>query len=584
MFAAVKTTVVEKNSPGNGVSAGIARSSRYIFPGLLLLTLLAYCSVFSAGYIWDDDAYVLNNQCLRSLDGLYRIWFEPGATPQYYPLVFTLFWVQFKLWGLAPFGYHLVNILLHGFNAILLYRVLQKLDIPSPIWIAAIFALHPVQVESVAWITELKNVLSTFFYLVSFLLYWQCREGAKAQSRLLYVASLLAFLLALFSKSVTGSLPAVILLLIWWKGEKIFWRDVARLIPYFALALILGWNTARLEVSHVLASGAEWDFTFIERVLIAGRAICFYAAKLLWPYPLIFNYARWQIDATAWWQYLFPLGVVMITVGLWALRNKTGRGVLAGWLFFMGTLFPALGFFNVYPMRYSFVADHFQYLASIGLITLLTAGFAQVLRRQRWGAVNAELPVFLPLLVLFGALTWQQGQVYHDRMSLFTDTIEKNPRSWLGYSNRGRDYALAGRDDLALADLEKSLAINPADADALQVRGVIALKNKDFARALQDMERSVALYPLRSDYLRNRCLAYRSAGRLDLAITDAARLIELAPDEADAYLLRASLLVMAGNRTAARSDLEAVIRLGQPLTAAEVEQLLGPDRNGGGVD
>lgn len=561
--------------------AGWNVPGRLLYAFFPLVLLMAYSSVFSAGYIWDDDAYVLANPSLRSLEGLYSIWFEPGATPQYYPLVFTLFWIQFKLWGLAPFGYHLVNILFHGFNAILLYRAVKKLDIPSPLWIAAIFALHPVQVESVAWITELKNVLSTFFYLLSFLLYWQFREGSKAQSRLLYAASLLAFLLALFSKSVTGSLPAVILLLIWWKEGKFLWRDVARLVPFFAMALLLGWNTARLEVSHVLASGAEWDFTFIERVLIAGRAICFYAGKLLWPYPLIFNYERWQIDATVWWQYLFPLAVVAVAAALWLMRKKIGRGALAGYLFFIGTLFPALGFFNLYPMRYSFVADHFQYVASIGFITLMVAGLGGLMGRSLRFPLHAGVFVFCPLLLVLGVVTWQQGKIYHDRMTLFTDTIDKNPRSWLSYSNRGRDYALAGREDLALADLAKSLAINPNDADALQVRGAIALKNREFDRAIADMDRSVALAPARADYLLNRSIANRNAGRMVQALADATKVIELAPYDSDAYLYRAGLHAMMHDFRSARLDLDHLARMGFHVSEEESSRIMNLGRGTG---
>ncbi len=547
-----------------------------LLAALLLLLITAYSSVFSAGFIWDDDSYVINNLTLRTVSGLYSIWFEPGTTPQYYPLVFTLFWLQFKLWGLAPLGYHLVNIFLHGANAILLYQALKKLDIPAPFWIAAIFALHPVQVESVAWITELKNVLSTFFCLGSLLFYWHSLEGlnSRRQSQLLYGFSLVTFMLALLSKSVTGSLPAVILLLLWWKEGRLLFRDVVRLIPFFGLALLLGWNTARLEVTHVLAAGPEWNLNFTERFLIAGRAVCFYAGKLLWPQPLIFNYERWQIDAALWWQYLFPLGVIAVAAALWLLKERIGRGALAGYLFFVGTLFPALGFFNVYPMRYSFVADHFQYMASVGLITLFVAGVARCLRPARCGSNKALLLVFTPLLVLLGVLTWQQGRVYHDRMTLFSTTIENNPQSWLSYSNRGRDYALSGRDDLALADIRKSLDINPADADALQIRGAIALKNMDFARAISDMTRSLELYPDRVDYRLNRSLAFRNAGRVSEAIDDATRVIALAPDDYQGYLHRAALYVMRQEYRLAEADLTTVAGLGYELSQTERSRIM----------
>lgn len=544
---------------------------------LFLLVVLAYSSVLSGGFIWDDDAYVTENVHLRTVDGLAAIWFEPGATPQYYPLVFTLFWLQFKLWGLAPLGYHLVNIFLHAANAVLFWRCLQKLALPSPFWIAALFALHPVHVESVAWITELKNVLSAFFVLLSFLLYWKfSSEPLSGRLRVVcYGLSLFCFLLALLSKSVTVTLPAVLLLFFWWKRGAFSLRDVARLLPFFGLALLLGWNTAKLEVTHVLATGAEWDFSFIDRLLIAGRAVWFYAGKLLWPHPLIFNYERWQIDASVWWQYLFPLGVIAVAVVLWVLRNRTGRGPLAGYLFFIGTLFPALGFFNVYPMRYSFVADHFQYLSSIGVIALLVSGIVWLIR-QKGCSGTTETALFVPLLLLLAGLTWQQGWIYRDRMTLFSDTIEKNPRSWLSYTNRGRDYALAGRDDLALADVEKSLVINPDDADALQIRGAIALKRRDFERAIADMSRSVQLYPDRVEYLRNRSLAYRNAGLLQEAIADAAHVIKLSPQDFEAYLYRASLYAAAGNLNEAGVDLEFLARIGFEITAVERKRILSP--------
>lgn len=559
------------------------RYALYLF--LLALILAAYSSVFTAGFIWDDDAYVLNNRLLRSIDGLYRMWFEPEATPQYYPLVFTLFWVQFHVWGLDPLGYHLVNILLHTANALLLCTCLRKLEISAPFVVACIFALHPVNVESVAWVTELKNILSMFFSLISFLLYWRFNETSPSDEALkrrsLYAGALLSFMLALFSKSVAGSLPAMILLLMWWKDGRFHRHDVVRLTPFFVLSLVLGLNTARLEVSHVLAYGPEWNFTFMERVLIAGRSVWFYTGKLLWPHPLVFNYERWQIDTAVWWQYLFPLGVLSVVAVLWFMRGKIGRGALAGYLFFIGTIFPALGFFNIYPMRYSFVADHFQYAASIGLMVLFVSGLTLSMGKIRRLPDITSAGVFSLIVVLLGLITWQQGKIYQDRMSLFTDTIEKNPRSWLSYSNRGRDYALSGREDLALLDIEKSLAINPDDADSLQVRGAIALKRRDFERALADMDRSIELYPFRFDYIRNRSLAHRNAGRMVEALADASRALELAPDDYQSYLIRAGLFAKMGKLSLAWRDLHEVVRLGYPLSDGEVKRIMDLDESTG---
>lgn len=533
---------------------------------LVLLSLLAYSSVFSAaGFIWDDDFYVINNHHLRSVSGLYNIWFEPGATPQYYPMVFTLFWAQFHLWGLDPLGYHLVNILFHAANALLLWLCLGRLRVPGAFLAACIFVLHPVHVESVAWITELKNVLSTFFYLLAFLTYWRF-YGAGAEDRdstgrkaFFYVVSLLLFLLALFSKTVSGSLPAAILLLLWWRQGSFGWLDVARLLPFFALALILGKQTANLEVNHVLAKGPEWDFSVIDRVLIAGRAAWFYAGKLLWPHPLVFNYPRWPIDAGVWWQYLFPAALCVLLVVLWLLRRRIGRGPLVAVLFFLGTLFPALGFFNVYPMRFSFVADHFQYLASVGLIVLFCAAGSRLLSRLLPGARLAATMFSGAVLLLMALLTWQQGRVYLNNLTLFTDVLAKNPASWFAYANRAGYYLQAGQDALAMADLERSLQLRPDDADSLHMQALLYLKRKDFDRAFANFDRSIALRPWRADYFKSRCNASKLAGRNAEALLDAGMVLRAASHDPDNFLLRASIYLAQENYPAALGDLNRAI-------------------------
>jgi len=553
---------------------------------LAIVTVVAYSSVFSAGFIWDDDDYVINNQLLRSLAGLGSIWFEPGATPQYYPMAFTFFWAQFQLWGLNPFGYHLVNILFHAANALLLWLCLRRLYVPAAQWVALLFALHPLQVETVAWVTELKNILSLFFYLLSLLAYCRYADAVAgvataAKKRLSYAASLLLFLLALLSKTVSGSLPAAILLLRWWQKGRIEKRDVVSLLPFFSLAIILGGVTARLEVSHVLARGPEWDLSLVDRFLIAGRAAWFYAGKLVWPQPLIFNYPRWTVDAASWWQYLFPLTLGGTLIVLWRLRNRIGRGPLAAALFFVGTLFPALGFFNVYPMRYSFVADHFQYAAGIGMLVLLVAGAELLLSGSGIGA-SGRCAVFMLLATVAAALTWSQGRVYRDRFTLFSDTIAKNPASWLSYANRGRDYALAGRDDLALADLEKALALKPDEADTLQCRASVFLKRKEFARALADFDKAIALQPDRADYYLHRCKARRIAGLLEQALADADMAVRLAPSLAEGYIERMTVHVNRGDYPKAIADCYRARELGYPLADAELQALLrwiGVDRH-----
>lgn len=408
---------------------------------LFALVILTYAPAMTAGFIWDDDEYVIDNIHLRSVDGLQRIWFEPGATPQYYPLVFTTFWMEYQLWGLNPAGYHIVNILLHGLNAVLLFRALTLLKLPGALFAAALFAVAPLHVESVAWMSERKNVLSGAFYLSAFLAYWRftCageEDESHSSSRRgwHYLLSILLFGCALMSKSVTCSLPAAILLVLYWQKGRVTLRDVILLLPMFVIGVAAGLHTVSMETHHVGAQGIEWEWTLVERFLIAGRAIWFYAAKIVWPDPLIFIYPKWKIDSSAWWQYVFTLSLVGIVAWLWIARDRLGRGPLVAVLFFAGTLFPALGFIDVYPMRFSFVADHFAYLASIGVIALIAAIAAKVVSKfqipRAWAVAGASI-----VLLLFVRTSFVRCIDYKDAESIWASTLEKNPDCWMASHN-----------------------------------------------------------------------------------------------------------------------------------------------------
>jgi len=474
----------------------------------LILVLLAYWPAQQGGYLWDDDDYVSENRRLRSAAGLYRIWFDPGSTPQYYPLVFTTFWLEFQVWHLDTMGYHMVNILLHALNSVLLWFVLRRLELPGAWLAAAIFALHPVHVESVAWITERKNVLSGFFYLCAFLAYLRFSplpphaEGRGtpspagppppqigAWSWAWYAVSLTCFLAALLSKTVVCSLPAVLILVYWWKRGRPTRREWAALIPMFIIGALLAWNTARLEKINVGARGASFDFTPVERILIAGRALWFYAGKLVWPHPLIFNYERWTIDAGEPWQYLFPIAAVAVLLILLANVRKWSRGPLAACLIFAGTLLPALGFFNVYPMRFSFVADHFQYLASIALIALFVAS-AHYLGNKFWPRPAQGIAAACLLLGVLGFLTWRQCDDYVNLETLWINTLKKNPNSYLAHLNLGDLHLRSGRYIAAIGNYEKAARVSARYPDAFTQWAICLMKigHGDEAKAAQTDE------------------------------------------------------------------------------------------------
>jgi tetratricopeptide (TPR) repeat protein len=490
---------------------------------IVLLVFLAYLPALRGGFIWDDDAYVTENPTLHDWEGLRQIWFKVGAVPQYYPMVHTTFWLEYHLWGFNPFGYHLVNILLHAIAAILFWRVLLRLRVPGA-WLAAvIFALHPVEVESVAWITERKNVLSTVFYFTAALAYlrfaaWEEPGGPNRLRRYWYLGALVLFLAALLSKTVTCSLPAALLLLCWWKKGRVKWGEILPLLPFFVLGVGLGLMTAWIEKYHVGARGAEWSLTFVERCLIAGRALWFYAGKLAWPAQLTFIYPRWTVETAAWWQWLFPLAAAVVMAGLWRARQWMGKGPLVAVLFFAGTLVPALGFVNVYPMRYSFVADHFQYLASAGLITLCAAGLHRIPR------------VFPALVVLLGALTWRQAGIYRNQEILWHDTLIKNPDCWMAHTILGVLLDNQGHLEKAMEHYHEAIQINPNSTDTLNDLGVALAAMGRFEEAIENFNKAIQTNPNYFQAINNLGLVLATQGRLDAAIENYRRAVQINPD------------------------------------------------------
>jgi len=487
---------------------GHAVSKRQIIAGaacILLVVAACYFPALQNGYIWDDDYYVTQNATLRSVQGLYRMWFELRSIPQYYPLVHTTYWLEYHLWGLNPFGYHLVNILLHAVNALLLWYLLRKLAVPGSWLAAALFALHPVHVESVAWITERKNVLSAFFYFLSLIAYIRASglgqpipvngTAKEANPFRFYLLSLILFIGALLSKTVTCSLPAVILLVIWWKRGRLTVRDITPLVPFFIVGAGLGLQTAWLEEHGVGARGDAFNYGIAERFLIAGRAFWLYLEKLFWPLPLAFFYPQWVVDVQAWRQYLFPISAIAGLAGLVLLQKKIGRGIAAAMLFFAGTLFPALGFFNVFPMGYSFVADHFQYLASIGPLALFAAALKTSFLKMPVRLKAAEAVVICAVLCMLGALVWQQSQIYKNEETLWRDTLVKNPRSLFAHMNLGKTLCDQGRPDDAIQYFQAALLIKSNFAMTHYNLGVAYIKKGAHEQAMLHLKEAVRLNP-----------------------------------------------------------------------------------------
>ena len=421
-----------------------------------------------AGFVWDDDRILTINPLMQSPDGLRRLWFDLGAIGQYYPLSFSTLWLEYHAWGANPLGYHIDNILLHLLSTILLWQVLVRLQIKGAWAAALLFAIHPMQVESVGWTSERKNVLSGVFYFLSLLAYLRTRWGSNIiQSDEekhppawgWYAASLALYACAMFSKTVTATLPAVILLLTWWKTGRIRVRQILPLLPMFIFAAILGSITKWMERNIVGAVGPEFDWiTPLDRICIAGRVLWFYLCKLIWPTNLTFIYPRWNMDAGQHpWLIVFPIAAFAALLSLWLLRRRIGRGPLTATLFFAGTLFPALGFANVYPMQYSFVADHFQYLACIGVFVL----FAAII--SHWIPAPMSIVLLLAPAAVLAFVAHDRTYIFHDSKILWQDTLAKNPNSAMAHGNYGQELVDEKDLDGAQAEFEKAIELHPAE-------------------------------------------------------------------------------------------------------------------------
>ncbi len=459
--------------------------------------VLVYWPALGGGFIWDDDLHVTGNLALRHVEGLRWIWLHPGWLPavrgyiptQYYPLLHTSFWIDYQLWGLDPRGYHAVNVLLQVAVSLLVWRVLRRLEIPGALLAAAVFALHPVQVESVAWITERKNLLSALFSLAAALAYFRFsppeREPASGRSRD-YILALLLFLLALLSKTVAVSLPVALGLVLWWKRGRLARRELPYLLAMLLVGLSVALVTVAIEWSVAGAKGHEFGFTPAERLLIAGRALWFYLGKLAWPAGQAFVYPSWEVDASAPWQYVFPLGAILVLLTAWRFRQALGRGPLCAMSFFAVTLSPALGFLDFYTMRYTFVADHFQYLASLGPIALASAAATALLARLPRRRVGVALAV--ALVAVLGGLSFRRAHAFRSNDALWQDTLAKNPQCWMALNNLAADRMAENRLEEAQALLERAIEIRADHPNARMNLGSLRLRQGRIEEAIEQFE------------------------------------------------------------------------------------------------
>jgi len=547
--------------------ASRAEELRALGLGALLVAAVVavYWGTLSHGFIWDDDLHVTANPRIIGPEGLWEIWTTAAAN--YFPLVLTNFWLQHALWGLHPLGYHAVTIGCHALCALLLWRVLLALRVPGAWLGAALWALHPVQVESVAWISELKNTQSGLFFLLAIWCWLKWLDSARSCERQRvealpvlrplagargYVFALACALLALLSKPSTVMLPVVLALCTWWQRGELRLRELARLAPFFALsAVVSGWTIWEQRV-HSGAIGAEWSHGLLERCAIAGKTTWFYLGKLVWPHPLSFIYPRWSTTARA--LDLLPFAAALAGLAALWWRRAQLRPLFLAAAFFVALLFPVLGFFDVYFFRYSFVGDHFQYLASMGPLALLGAGVAALPRRFSFVATCA-------LLLGLGGLTWRQSATYHDNETLWRATLARNPGSAMAWAQLGSELQRASRHREAVDCFQRALRLNPHHPEALNHLGVEFLFSGRLDEAIAALQRAVEARPEFPEAHSNLGLALMQAGQTNAALPHFESAARSWPTVAEMHSNLATALRTLGRFSEAAVHYETALKL-----------------------
>ena len=559
---------------------------------LVLVAVAAYWPALTGGMLLDDITNIARPE-LAGTHGLWRVWFDIGATQQYYPIVHTLFWLQRTLWGDAMLGYHLISLTAHVGSALLVVVATRQLGLRGG-WIAAfIFALHPLMVESAAWVSEQKNTWSTLFALGAACTYWRARGAFNPRT---YALASALFVLAVLSKTPTAALPAALLVVQWWRVGRLEWRkDVVPLLPWFGFAVLAGAVTIWVEHRYIGAHGDDFALGFAARGLVAARALCFYVETLVWPVDLWFFYPRWTVDPRTMWPWAAVVVAIIVATAV-AARGRGRRGPAAALLLFVGLLFPALGFVNIYWFAFSYVADHFAYAASLALIVPLAVLAARLDARWSGAAKIVGRAFGLAVLATLSALTWRQCHLYRDYETLVAETVAHNPGAWLFQNALGVHAARANRFDEAVTRFQAARQVRPnfaeasynlamayerlpgrtADAiaayrDAIRLQpryadayfnlGNLLANGGQFADAVTQFAEAVKLKPDHLQARLNLGMALENCpGRAAEALPHFEAAARLDPQSVDARLHYALSLANAGNLSAASTELEALLR------------------------
>jgi len=510
--------------------------------GIVVAVFVAYSPAMKAGFVWDDDHSITNNSLVKANDGLRRIWLSPADYDDF-PVTKSSFWLQWRLWGADPTGYHVTGIAFHAIVAVLVWLVLRGLNVPGAWPAALLFAVHPVNVPSVAWISEQKNTLSLAFAMLALLSYLRFEMSRR---RRWYVVSLALFLVALGSKTSVVMLPAVLLVLAWWRRGRITVSDVVRSGPFFLASAATGAATIWFQFDRAIGNTVVRPEGLPSRIATAGWAPWFYLSKTLVPRNLMMVYPRWTLDRPSLVSFLPGLVLVACLLLLWAYRRSWGRAALCGSMYCLLMLLPVLGIVDMYYARFSLVSDHWQYAAMAGLIAPLAGGAVVFLRRRAAFTRRAGIAGFLALVALMMALTWRRSSLFRTQEALWQDNVDRNPACWVGMGNLAVELAKRGQRDEAIRLLSGAIELRPDFVKGVNNLGFILVTGGRPEEGMKYFLQAVTIDPDYAEPHKNIADQLASRGRIEEAASHYAKAIELLPGYAEAHNNYGSMLARNG--------------------------------------
>ncbi len=539
-----------------------------------------YWPAVRGGWVWDDKTEMPQMAAIPGREALRDIWIAP-TTGDYYPVKTSLEWLEWRLWGNDTFGYHLVNVALHVAGAILLWRLLKRLGVRCARFAGLLFVVHPLAVESVAWIDELKNTLSlplALLALIAYVSFDDAQASGKTAPRSpmdegwgFYLLSLACFLLAMLSKSSVVMLPVFLLLYAWWKRGRIRAADLLAAAPFLVISLVLGLVAIRFQQVHGLAGGilalplGGWAV----RLARAGLMAAFYFSKCILPVGLMPIYPQWTVDPAAPVTWLPWLAAGAGFAWLWSRRKTWGRHALLGLGWFFLNLAPVLGFIPISHFRFTWTMDHLAYLPLAGLAGLAAAGlgaldvrWAQARPACRWLLLGAAAAG----CALLAVVSRRHAAAFQSDETFWSDALARNPGAWIAENNLGNLLLARGETPAAIGHFERALQLNPAYPEAEYDLGLAYAGSGRLPEAAAHYAASLRLQPGNGDGHNNLGNALLRMGRTPEAITEYTEAIRLEPGDAPAHCNLGVALLRTGQVEAAIAQYQEALRL-QPVSA-----------------